>query len=242
VLVVEDDEVLGSHLRRALRAHGYAATWSRSATEARAAVTADHPALVLLDLRLPDADGIDLAREVRLSHPDTVIVVLTARAAELDVIAGLDAGADDYLTKPFRLNEVLARVRAHLRRLTAGAGGPHPSTGAPSPTGALAVDVAARRVTYRGSEIRLRPKEHDVLALLAARAGQAVSRKDLMAGVWDERWFGSTKTLDVTVASLRQHLSDGGVTGPDAPVLVTLRGFGYRLDPPFPDADRPLRQ
>lgn len=231
VLVVEDDTVLGSHLRSALQAHGYAARWASTAAEALAAAATEIPALVLLDLGLPDADGVDLARDLRLAHPDAVIVVLTARTAELDVIAGLDAGADDYLTKPFRLNEVLARVRAHLRRRPAANVAPR------RPTGSLAVDPTARRVTFAGTEIRLRPKEHEVLALLAARVGEAVSRADLMAGVWDENWFGSTKTLDVTVASLRQHLVEAGVTGPDAPILVTLRGFGYRLDPPFPDVD-----
>ena len=227
VLVVEDDEVIGAHLRTALHAHGYRAGWSATAAQARAAVAAAVPDVVLLDLGLPDGDGVDLARTIRAAHPDVVIVVLTARREELDVITGLDAGADDYLVKPFRLNEVLARVRAHLRRRpAAGAAGDRP-------TGALRVDPAARRVTFDGREVRLRPKEYDVLAVLAAHAGQAVGRAELMSRVWDEHWHGSTKTLDVTVAALRQHLVAAGVTGPDAPDLVTLRGFGYRLDPPL---------
>jgi len=231
VLVVEDDEVIGGHLLSALLANGYHTRWAATVAAARAAAAAEPPDLVLLDLGLPDGDGLDLAREVRLSLPDAVIVVLTARSAELDVIAGLDAGADDYLSKPFRLSEVLARMRAHLRRRA----GP---VAADRRTGDLSVDPVARRVSFAGTEVRLRPKEFEVLALLAGRIGEAVGRRELMDRVWDERWFGSTKTLDVTVASLRQHLVDAGATGPNAPLLVTLRGFGYRLDPPFDPADR----
>ncbi len=228
ILLVEDDPVIGSHLTTALQAHGYSCTWAPTAAAARAAAGSGAPLdLVLLDLGLPDGDGIDLARTLRLDRPDLVIVVLTARTDELDVITGLDAGADDYLTKPFRLLEVLARVRAHLRRRP-------PDPAADHPTGALHVDTAARRVTFRGRDVPLRAKEYDVLAFLAARPGHAVSRTELMTRVWDEHWFGSTKTLDVTVASLRQHLDDAGMAGADAPVLLTLRGFGYRLDPPSP--------
>lgn len=233
ILVVEDDAVIGTHLVTALQASGYRSTWAATAAAARAAVAEAPPDLVLLDLGLPDGDGIELARTFRLRDPDLVIVVLTARADELDVITGLDAGADDYLTKPFRLNEVLARIRAHLRR--------HPLEACAPTTGALHIDRAARTVSYDGRDIPLRVKEFDVLAQLAEHAGQAVSRNDLMTRVWDEHWFGSTKTLDVTVASLRQHLTDAGANGADAPVLITLRGFGYRLDPPGNDEAGPPR-
>ena len=229
VLVVEDDPVIGVHLDRALEAGGYRSWWARTAAEGRQMAERNSPDLVLLDLGLPDGDGVDLAREIRVTLPDTVIVVLTARDTELDVISGLDAGADDYLTKPFRLFEVLARIRAHLRRQGV-------VVSADRGTGDLLVDRASRRVTCAATEVRLRPKEFDVLAYLADRVGQAVSRSELMERVWDEQWFGSTKTLDVTVASLRQRLTEAGARGPGSPVLVTLRGFGYRLDPPPGDA------
>ena len=224
VLVVEDDPVIGVHLERALEANGYRSWWARTAVAGREMTERESPDLVLLDLGLPDGDGVDLAREIRVTLPDTVIVVLTARDTELDVISGLDAGADDYLTKPFRLFEVLARIRAHLRRQRV--------TAADHGTGDLLVDRASRRVTCADVEVRLRAKEFDVLAYLADRVGQAVARTELMERVWDEQWFGSTKTLDVTVASLRQRLAEAGARGPGAPVLVTLRRFGYRLDPP----------
>jgi DNA-binding response OmpR family regulator len=145
------------------------------------------------------------------------ILILTARDQESDVVVGLDAGADDYLVKPFRLSELLARVRAHLRRQV------HtPDRREPLRAGALTVDVVARRAWNGDDELALRPKEFDVLALLASRAGEAVSREDLMAEVWDINWFGSTKTLDMHVLSLRQKLG--------AEAITTLRGVGYRLE------------
>ena len=152
--------------------------------------------------------------------------MLPARADEIDVVVGLDAGADDYLVKPVPLSELHARLRAHLRRSLPGI----PPAG-PIVLGDLSLDVAARRVVVDGAEIALRPKEFDLLAHLAARAGTAVSRETLMADVWDENWFGPTKTLDVHVAALRRKLD----THTDArlPAIVTLRGYGFRLEPPL---------
>ncbi|MGW6512946.1 response regulator transcription factor, partial [Streptomyces niveus] len=187
-------------------------------------------AIVLLDLGLPDTDGIDVARALRADFPDVLIVILTARSDEIDVIAGLDAGADDYLVKPFTLTVLLARLRAHLRRRPPASGRQE----RPIRLGDLTVDTTARRCLLAGREIALRPKEFELLAVLARHAGAAVSREALMAQVWDENWFGPTKTLDVTLASLRRRLHQAAATTPDTthlPTITTLRGHGYRLDP-----------
>jgi len=222
VLIVEDDEAIGSELLTALGSAGFQARWSRTGQDALDAVEAQVPDLVLLDLGLPDIDGVLLCRELRQRMPGVVIVVLTARTAELEVVVALDAGADDYLTKPFRLTELLARLRAHVRRRPAPA----------EPVGQLVesrlrLDVAARRAFFDEQEVALRPKEFDLLAVLVAAAGEAVSRERLIAEVWDENWFGPTKTLDVHVSALRRKLGDRGER-PDR--ITTLRGHGYRYE------------
>ncbi|MFE4612520.1 response regulator transcription factor [Streptomyces niveus] len=230
VLVVEDDDTIGRHLDAGLRSHGYGTTWCRTGQSAMAEIRTRTYAIVLLDLGLPDTDGIDVARALRADFPDVLIVILTARSDEIDVIAGLDAGADDYLVKPFTLTVLLARLRAHLRRRPPASGRQE----RPIRLGDLTVDTTARRCLLAGREIALRPKEFELLAVLARHAGAAVSREALMAQVWDENWFGPTKTLDVTLASLRRRLHQAAATTPDTthlPTITTLRGHGYRLDP-----------
>jgi DNA-binding response OmpR family regulator len=224
LLVVEDDETIGTALTSGLRAHGHSVSWQRTARSALAALSGRGFDLVLLDLGLPDLDGVELCRRIRSAQPGTVIVILTARSDEMDVVVGLEAGADDYLTKPFRFAELLARVRAHLRRSAA-----LPPSQATLTVGELVVDGAARRVTVSGAELVLRTKEFDLLARLAVDAGTAVSRETLMADVWDAHWFGSTKTLDVHVAALRRKLAACGTSPPS---ITTLRGHGYRLELP----------
>jgi DNA-binding response OmpR family regulator len=224
LLVVEDDETIGGVLDASLRAHGHDVTWARTGQAALREADGE-PELVLLDLGLPDLDGVEVCRRLRTRLPGAVLVMLTARADEMDVVVGLEAGADDYLTKPVRLDELRARIRAHLRR-----GGPAADTGGTLELGALFVDLAGRRVAVDGRELTLRAKEFDLLARLAADAGTAVSRETLMHDVWDVNWFGSTKTLDMHIAALRRRLGGSGATR--LPEIVTLRGHGYRLDPP----------
>jgi DNA-binding response OmpR family regulator len=222
ILVVEDDITLGGGLRQALAAQGYQASWAQTGAEALELANDPHD-LVLLDLKLPDTDGVQLCRRLRAAQPGLVIVMLTARREEIDVIVGLDAGADDYLTKPFRLAELLARIRAHTRRL---------ETAAPAgrlAVGDLELDRAAHRAWLAGRELDLRPKEFDLLALLMAEAGRAVARERIMAEVWDEHWFGSTKTLDMHIVALRRKLGEQ-LERPGR--ITTLRGVGYRLEQP----------
>ena len=220
ILVVEDDESIGSGLERVLDSQGYAV---RRLTRGRpAAAAADEDVgLVILDLGLPDIDGIDVCRRLRAARPDLAILIVTARDHELDVVAGLDAGADDYLVKPFRLSELLARVRAHLRRTAAAE---REESDEPVRAGDVVVDRAARRAWRAGEELALRPKEFDLLTLLACEAGRAVTRERIMREVWDTEWMGSTKTLDTHVLALRNKL------GSDA--IATLRGVGYRFEVP----------
>jgi DNA-binding response OmpR family regulator len=230
ILVVEDDAAIAVPLSRALEAAGYEVTLASTGTAALdLAVDAVAPDLVLLDLGLPDVDGVEVARGLREALPQSVIVILTARSAEVDVVLGLDAGADDYVTKPFGLAELMARLRAHLRR------GVADERAAPMTVGTLVVDMSARRCQVGGTEVALRPRELDLLAELVRRAGEAVSRDDLMTNVWDAHWYGSTKTLDMHVSALRRKLA---AAGGDPTRITTLRGFGYRYELE-PGTDRP---
>lgn len=222
VLVVEDDPTIGGVIEATLRQQGHVVRWCRDGRGALGVTAAD---LVLLDLGLPDLDGLEVCRRLRAALPSAVLVILTARQEEMDVIVGLDAGADDYLTKPVRLRELLARVRAHLRR-----GGTSAEVALPVAVGALVVDTARRRVTLGGRELDLRAREYDLLARLAERPGVAVSRATLMADVWDAHWHGSTKTLDVHIAALRRKLAAAATSPAEVPRIETLRGHGYRLE------------
>lgn len=225
LLVVEDDTTIGEVLTSSLRGQGHDVVWARTGRAAVADAAARELDLVLLDLGLPDLDGVEVCRRIRQRQVGAVIVVLTARTAEMDVVVALEAGADDYLTKPVRLVELHARIRAHLRRRA-----PVEVAGPVRTVGELVVDTAGRRVTVAGSEVGLRAREFDLLARLAAEPGVAVSRTTLMADVWDEHWYGSTKTLDVHIASVRRKLATAGAAG-RAPEIVTVRGHGYRLEP-----------
>lgn len=231
LLLVEDDERISGPLARMLAAEGF---WVRHVATGAAALDAFaevQPDLVVLDLTLPDIDGLEVCRRLREHDRHTPIVMLTARSDEVDVVVGLGAGADDYVAKPFRVAELVARLRARVRARDAepGAGaaaGPG-TTRTPSTATGLIVDAAARRVWMHGTELTLTPKEFDLLALLAAEVGTAVRRERIMTEVWDEHWWGSTRTLDTHVASLRRKLGD--TTDPPQ-VITTVRGVGFRLE------------
>jgi DNA-binding response OmpR family regulator len=233
LLVVEDDETIGRALRSSLAVHGHDVLWCTTGRDALEAGRDKVFDLVLLDLGLPDADGVDVCRGLRLTQPDAVVVMLTARDAEMDVIIGLEAGADDYLTKPVGLAELHARIYAHLRRVETAVRSEHDDgDGATTAVlGDLVIDLAGRRVLVAGREVPLRAREFELLVRLAAQPSTAVSRETLMSEVWDEHWFGSTKTLDVHIAALRRRLADAAA-GAALPQITTLRGHGYRLDPP----------
>ena len=221
LLIVEDDDDIVEPLREGLDREGFAVTVAPTGQAAIHSV--DDVDLVLLDLGLPDIDGTDVCRMLR-DRSDVPIIVLTARGEELDRVLLLELGADDYMVKPFGLRELVARIRAIRRRVAAA-----PSNGTArhadlTKLGALTIDSRARRVVVRDEEIALTPKEFDLLACLARDPGAAVRREQIIEEVWDEHWWGSTKTLDVHIASLRKKLGDPRW-------ITTIRGVGYRLEP-----------
>ncbi len=235
IIVVEDDPTIGETLRSSLAIDGHRVELCVTGRAAIIAASTIAPDLVLLDLGLPDMDGLTACRELRSLLPTTVIVVLTARVGQLDVVSGLESGADDYLTKPFSVLEVQARVRAHLRRAGALGASPVDTGDTDVVLGSLTFDRAARRVLVGGYEVNLRAREYDLLERFVDAPGIAIRREDLMADVWDANWFGSTKTLDVHVASLRRRLREvaeaaGSAAVIGLPEIVTLRGHGYRMD------------
>ena len=232
ILLVEDDTTIGTLLTASLRSHAYEVTWERTGAGALARAATSPVDLILLDLGLPDLEGTEVCRRLRRAQPVCVIVILTARSAEMDVVLGLDSGADDFLVKPVRVGELQARLRAHLRRTEVGAATPEVRR-----LGDLVIDARRRRVTVAGQELHLRPKEFDLLARLAAEPDVALRRETLMSDVWDARWFGSTKTLDVHVAALRRRIAETtAAVGAVVPRIVTIRGHGYRLELEASDA------
>jgi DNA-binding response OmpR family regulator len=228
ILVVEDDDGIALPLLRTLDREGYHVDRVSHGRPALEHVRAGSTDLVILDLGLPDIDGLEVCRRLREDGFGGGVLILTARGGELDRVVGLDVGADDYMAKPFGLAELLARTRALLRRHSAGAqSGP-----AESARPGMEVDTQSRRAQVAGRELPLTAKEFDVLALLHTEPGTVFTRERLMDRVWDENWYGSTKTLDVTIGRLRQKLEEHG-----APARVTtVRGVGFRLEPIQTDA------
>ena len=226
ILFVEDEASILEPFSQALRRAGFVPVPARGVREALEAAERFDPDLVLLDLTLPDGDGRDVARELR-RRTDVPIIMLTARGTEVDRIVGLELGADDYVVKPFSGGEVIARIRAVLRRGARGVNATAPAEAVS--VGSLTVDPGARRATLGGDAVELTRLEFDLLVCLARDAGTVVKREDLMSEVWDENWFGSTKTLDMHVAALRRKLADDAA---NPRWIHTVRGVGYRFASP----------
>ncbi len=230
VLLIEDDERISEPLIRVLRSEGFSVDHVDAGLAAIASVAAVRPDLVLLDLTLPDIDGLDVCRKIRTNHPDLPVIMLTARADEMDVIVGLNAGADDYVAKPFRLAELVARIRARLRIVE------HSAAVQPSRRlsgSGIELDTDARRCFVTGddgdrAEVELTTKEFDLLELLMRQPGVTIKREQIMSAVWDEHWWGSTRTLDTHTSTLRRKILDD--TDPPSKI-VTVRGVGFRFEP-----------
>jgi DNA-binding response OmpR family regulator len=219
ILLVEDERSIAEPFAAALQRAGFATEVVSTARGALAAARRRRADLVVLDLALPDGDGRDVCRTLR-EESDVPILMLTARGTELDRVVGLELGADDYVVKPFSSAEVIARIRAILRR---GRRTPRQAT---YTIDGLTIDTGSRQVTLDGQPLRLSRKEFDLLERLVRDAGRVVSRQELMTDVWDTNWFGSTKTLDVHVGWLRRKLGDD----PAAPRWIeTVRGVGFRF-------------
>ena len=219
VLLIEDERSIAEPFATALARRGFRPSVAHTGAEAMELATTIRPEVVLLDLALPDVDGRDLCQRLRGSS-DVPIIMVTASGTVVDRVLGLELGADDYVVKPFAVDEVVARIRAVLRR------GRSATAGDELHVGELRIDLGARRVWRAQAEIELTRKEFDLLTRLARDAGRVVTRESLMADVWDMNWFGSTKTLDVHIAWLRRKLGDD----PAAPEYIhTVRGVGFRL-------------
>ncbi len=224
LLVVEDDDSISEPLIFGLRAEGYAVLHAADGASALELARRDSPAVVILDVMLPDMDGFAVCRRLR-SESAMPIIMLTARGQELDRVMGLELGADDYIVKPFSFRELLARVRAVLRRRALDRNEATPATDR-LVVGALVLDRTARRVWRGGQAIDLSQREFDLLAALMERPGHALHRQELLDRVWGEEWIGDPRTLDVHIRWLREKIE----VDPSSPRLIlTLRGHGYRL-------------
>ena len=222
VLVVEDDDRIAVAVADSLTADGYLTRRAGSILEGQLLAGEWDPALVLLDLGLPDGDGLMLCRQLRATRQHVRIVILTARDDDIDVIAGLDAGANDYVTKPFALPVLRARVRAQLR--------PAPADGTVAEIGELRVDVAAHRATWRERPLDLRPRELALLVLLMRDHGRVVTHERVLFELWGPEWDqASRKSLDTHLHSLRRKLAADGGPGD---WITTIRSIGYRFDAP----------
>ena len=222
ILVVEDEDTLQKSLRYNLEREGYAVDVAGDGVRALEAFRAKTPELVILDLMLPELSGLDVCRAIR-AESSVPIIVLTARDAEADKVAGLELGADDYVTKPFSMRELISRVRAGLRRVRLAG---QPVREEILRAGPVVMNVPRHEVAVRGEAVGLPPKEFELLETFLRRPGRLLTRDFLIDEVWGPEYFGDTKTLDVHVKRLRAKIEDD----PHRPAhLVTVRGLGYKL-------------
>jgi two-component system response regulator RegX3 len=221
ILLVEDERSISEPLQPALEREGFDVQLAETAAEALQRFSERQPDLVLLDVMLPDGDGREVLRELRQTSR-VPVVMLTARGEEVDRVLGLELGADDYVTKPFSAAELVARIRAVLRR----SADVQTAVSSVLAAGDLVLNLDTRTLTQRAEPVELTVKEFDLLRLLLEHAGKVVRREKLIADVWDTNWFGSTKTLDVHISALRRKLADD----PAAPRYIhTIRGIGFRF-------------
>jgi DNA-binding response OmpR family regulator len=214
LLVVEDEERIASFLHKGLTAHGYAVEWASTGAEALRLGTGQGIALVILDLKLPDLDGLEVLAGLRERGVTVPVLILSGRAQVADRIRGLDLGADDYLVKPFAFEELLARVRARLRSRPAAAGGALRA-------GDISLDVLTREATVAGRTVSLSAREFSLLRAFVGHPRQVLSRRELLAMAWDMNFDPRTNLVDVYVGYLRRKIGE--------PVIETVRGAGYRL-------------
>ncbi len=223
ILIIEDEIGLAESVKYSLEAEGFEVDLAGDGVAGLEAAKRTNPDLILLDLMLPHMSGLDVCRTLRTSS-DVPIIMLTAKDSEADKVAGLELGADDYVTKPFSARELVARVRAHLRR--SGRTGVFTNTNTVLRGGAIVLDVDAHVVRLAGKEVDLRPKEFDLLEGLMRRKNRLAARHLLIDEIWGPSYFGDTKTLDVHIKRLRKKLE----SDPADPVhIVTVRGLGYKF-------------
>jgi DNA-binding response OmpR family regulator len=226
VLLIEDDPRIRPLLMKALGERGYAVSSASTGMQGLAMAVDLRPDLVILDLGLPDVDGTQVLSMLR-AVSDVPVIVASARDDDPSLVGCLDAGADDYVVKPYTTAQLEARVRAVMRRYDGGRRAPRPSL----VVGGLEVDASARRTTLDGGEVELSPREFDLLRYLAERVGEVVTKRELLAEVWQQAWGGSDKTVDVHLSWLRRKL---GETAAEPRYLHTVRGVGVRLAAPAP--------
>ncbi len=234
VLVAEDEESFVDALVVGLGREGFDVSVARDGPEALALFDAIDPDLVLLDIMLPKMSGVDVCRAIR-ARSHVPIIMVTAKGTEIDTVVGLEVGADDYVTKPYRLRELVARMRAVLRRAPLAPPDTQRATHEPADTGTvfevggIRVDPDRHRVFVRGQEVHLRRKEFELLVLLVENAGRVLTRDTLIDRVWGADYVGDTKTLDVHIKRLRTHVE----ADPSSPTIITtVRGVGYRFEIP----------